>query len=143
MTYKVIGTWKNHGEDSLSPLQANLPTLDEAESQGQSWGCMSGIVKVEVYSPDGVLQALWDKESTVTRQASSPYWVDEKTGEEFFDTIREASLWQSVGEESQRLRKIIHDETMKAMREGLTTTQAAERLRALHPIDTSKVSSSD
>jgi hypothetical protein len=75
-------------------------SLDDAELAGRHAGCMRGTTRVEVHSPDGTLQALWDKESTETTRVVS--FVDED-GTEHADIEHMSSRWQRLGDESLQL----------------------------------------
>lgn len=83
------------------PEVSDHPTLDAAERHGRQWGCLAGVRRVEVHAPDGTLQALWDKESQVYTKRRR-FVVD---GRMRYDIERKASRWQSVGVESQDLRR--------------------------------------
>lgn len=105
--YRTVAYWYPF-HDGYTPedITEIHPTLAEAEHSGQHWGCLRGVRRVEVFSPDGTLQALWDKESTEVIRSAEPWWVDEETGEETYDYSHVANRWQRLGAESVALGKV-------------------------------------
>lgn len=84
------------------PLVSEHPDLASAEVQGQRDGCMAGIRRVEVCSPDGTLQALWDKESLVV--VKTRRYLD-LNGRMLYDVEHRNNVWQRIGAESKALRE--------------------------------------
>lgn len=123
-----------------APLTSEHPDLESAERQGQKDGCMRGVRRVEVRSPDGALQALWDKESLVTIKRRR---YPDQRGRMLYDISHLSNRWQRISEESRALSKRQVAETLAA-RDALraelghepTSMQVADRLRrpsAAHP----------
>ena len=135
LPYRTTCWWGDLGlgDGPAEPQVRYFPTLYDAETDGQSMGCLAGIRRVEVHSleEDGSwsLQALWDKESKERRKAANPWWVDEDTGEEYYDYTSVSSLWQRVGTEAKELAARERQLLNEAMRRGLSTQEAAAFMR--------------
>lgn len=124
MNYLMTAFWYPHEQDEWEaerglpghqsdPSVHEHPDLDSAERQGGQWGCMIGVRRVEVRSPDGELQALWDKDSRVVIKHRR--YVDER-GRMLYDVSHVSNHWQNVGEESKALRRRINAEIAEARR---------------------------
>src|SRR4051794_5879865 len=59
--YRAVTYWPDLGGDTTKPLVAPHVTLAAAEEHGMYMGCLSGSIRVEIYAPDGHLEAFWDK----------------------------------------------------------------------------------
>ena len=71
--------------------------LESAEIAGVNVGCLGGATLVEVRSPDGTLQARWDKTDTGLTADGETHM---------------SSLWQRIGDESKALGEALRDEFM-------------------------------
>lgn len=96
-----------HWYDLDVPNTKDFDDLEAAEVHGQQMGCLAGVRLVEVHSPDGTLQAKWDKAPmhAVTRRAFfSPHaWTANAN-------VHQSNEWQRVGDESKALgRRIINE----------------------------------
>ena len=97
------------------------PDLDTAETAGMQIGCTRGCQRVEVYSPDGTLQALWDKTSTEIIRRS--YGFDDD-GREIYDETHVSNRWQRLGDESKALGKLHSDKSLQDMKMKLNNKNA-------------------
>ena len=77
------------------------PDLESAEIAGMKIGCARGCQRVEVLSPDGTLQALWDMADTSLDDDGETHM---------------SSLWQRIGDESKALGETRRDEIMQEMK---------------------------
>lgn len=112
--YEVTAYWY---EEGVLPLQETHRYLDDAEGSGQKLGCMAGIRLVEVRDQEGQLQAFWDK--TLEGQVNG---------------MNLKNLWQTVGPKSRELSRLTNEIINQAMRDRVSTTEAARRLRAARPL---------
>lgn len=87
--------------------------LAEAVHQGRRWGCMNGVCRVEVRSPDGELQAVWDKESLVVNKRRM--YLDGR-GRMLYDTSYVRNRWSNVGAEAKALHQRETDEIIATRR---------------------------
>lgn len=96
-------------------------TLAEAERDGMRFGCLAGTTRIEVFSPDDTLQALWDKTSTVVL-LSDPEWFDYDAdgtgvGEPYYpDKSHVSNRWQRLGKESVVLGRVEAAKSLAQMR---------------------------
>ena len=97
------------------------PDLESAETDGMRVGCLKGCQRVEVYSPDGTLQALWDKTSTEIIRRS--YGFDDD-GREIYDETHVSNRWQRLGDESKALGKLHSDKSLQDMKMKLNNKNA-------------------
>lgn len=131
-SYLAISTWRPWDDEPWTPepLTSEHATFAEADQRGAKDGCMAGIERVEVYSPTGVLECLWDKAATGTYTDPNPRWVVEDTGETRHDTIRLSGRWQTLGHEARARHKAETERITAQMRaEG-----AENRRRALENV---------
>ena len=119
MTYTMAYDFAVHDRADRADterFEKEFPTLDEAETAGMHIGCTRGCSRVEVFSPDGTLQALWDKESAEVIRKS--YGFDDD-GYEIYDDTHMSSRWQRLGDESKALGKRHYDESVKEMQKAM------------------------
>lgn len=110
--YRTVIHWRpptDPRDHQPEPTEHIFETLAEAEHDGQRFGCLAGTTRIEVFSPDGDLQALWDKESAVVHLLN-PRYDDYDAhgngiGEPRYDKSYERSRWQRLGQESKALGK--------------------------------------